>query len=93
MKEKAVEMFDYLDKLRWPGDEEPLIPVFDVRLDATTNRDDRRVYRVRVSPGPDTPSPDHWSEVVLMARESDEYGVSGLRIDNNGIELTFERVT
>lgn len=83
-KEIALELFGDFEKVRHPHDEEPLAPVYDVRLDAGHySSEDTRDFRLRLTPGPWGWDTEHIREVVLMAAEHDLV----VSIQNNGIEI------
>lgn len=81
----AMTLFNDFEKLRNTGDEEPLAPVFQVRLDAASARsDDARSFRLRLTSGPWGVNTDDWRYVFDRAHETEV----ALTIDNTGIELS-----
>lgn len=84
-KDQATRAFETFEDMRFPDDNDPLPPVFSVRLDAThDNRTDGRDFRVRITPGPYPVPARSWADVTEMARAENW----NLRIENNGVELS-----
>lgn len=82
-KDKALDLFGAFERMRATDDQEPLPPIFEVRLDAMSDREDEREFRVRVM-GTPWAETSHWREVVLLAQEQEVEA----SIQNCGIELT-----
>jgi hypothetical protein len=89
----ATRIFGELERHRYedPGYEDGRDsdqPILNVRLDASTNRQegDVRSYRVRASMGGGMDEVDHyaWQLVLDQARAHD----LSVRVENNGIELS-----
>jgi hypothetical protein len=80
-KEAAIALWVSLEKKEISVTEQP---AFNVRLDATADRDGRD-YRIRVT-APGIGVGARWWREVLDA--ADEAGVSDVDIQNNGIELS-----
>lgn len=92
----AISVFNWLERQRfnddgrWNADlEDPDAgwnpPTYDVRLDASTSRNDEREFRVRVTPGGSTGGiePALWGEVLQLAAK---YSLQ-VDIQNAGMEL------
>lgn len=82
--EPPPALFTDFERPRQKTDEEPLPPVFDVRLDADHDRTDARGFRLRLTAGPWGVSTDDWRYVFERAH-AEEVDV---RVDNNGLELS-----
>lgn len=85
----ALSIFKDLEGRRYdpePGINTGTEPIFDVRLDAGTDRDDGRSFRVRVTIGSyvSSVSAETWQVVLDVAAP---YGLS-VAAQNNGLELS-----
>lgn len=83
--ETALAVFRALEAYRYNTDEAvENSPIFDVRLDAGTDRDETRTYRVRVSTGPiDDVSGETWQFVLDVCILHD----LTTRLANSAIEI------
>lgn len=86
----ALAIFGVLEAHRYDavdGEMDGIEPIFDVRLDATTNRNDEREYRIRATPGAiKTLTGETWQMVIDLARGVDD-GWLTVDIQNSGMEL------
>jgi hypothetical protein len=83
----ALALFTSLEKARQyddPGEAGYNPPTYDVRLDAYTDRESERAFRVRVSQGEGGVSVDDWRFIFEEAHRLD---IETVDVQNAGIEL------
>lgn len=92
-KETAIALWQAIEKKRAvdefaanSGDGNIAIPLFDVRLDASADGNEERIFRVRVSNGPGWPGVEGYSDVLALAAEVEDD--IHMLVQNNGIELS-----
>lgn len=84
----ALTIFGRLEKLRYAADEPALMdgtePIFDVRLDAVTDRDEKRTYRIRVTLGSIKEVTGETWQLVIDEAVAHECSID---VQNSGLEL------